>query len=69
MLVVVGELAGLIARGAIDAGMPVSSVLEFEDSWLAAKELPEKLRERDVILVKGSRAMKMERIVEGLIGA
>ena len=69
MLVVVGELAGLIARGAIDAGMPVSSVLEFDESWLAAKELPDKMRERDVVLVKGSRAMKMERIVEVLIAA
>ena len=42
MLVVVGELAGLIARGAIDAGMPVSSVLEFDESWLAAQGTPRK---------------------------
>jgi len=67
MLVVVGQLAKLISRGAIDAGMPISSVMEFDDSWRAARELPEKLRERDVALVKGSRAMKMERVVEGLI--
>ncbi len=69
MLVVVGELGKLIARAAIDAGMPVGSVLEFDDSWRAAKEIPGKLRERDVILVKGSRAMKMERVVEGLLAA
>ncbi|MCE5313616.1 MAG: UDP-N-acetylmuramoyl-tripeptide--D-alanyl-D-alanine ligase [Armatimonadota bacterium] len=67
MLVVVGQLAKLIARGAIDAGMPVSLVSEFDDSALAARELPSKLCEGDVVLVKGSRAMKMERIVEGLI--
>jgi len=69
MLVAVGQLAKLIARGAIDAGMPVTMVSEFEDSALAARELPGKLRERDVVLVKGSRAMKMERIVEGLSAA
>ena len=69
MLVAVGELARLIARGAIDAGMPLSAVSEFEDSAQAAKEVPSKTRERDVVLVKGSRAMKMERIVEGLLGA
>jgi UDP-N-acetylmuramoyl-tripeptide--D-alanyl-D-alanine ligase len=69
MLVVVGELAKLIARGAIDAGMPVAGVHEFDDSWRAAKELQDKLRERDVVLVKGSRAMKMERVVEALIAA
>jgi UDP-N-acetylmuramoyl-tripeptide--D-alanyl-D-alanine ligase len=69
MLVVVGQLAKLIARGAIDAGMPVSAISEFDDSWRAAKELPDKVRERDVVLVKGSRAMKMERVVEGLLAA
>lgn len=69
ILAVVGQLAKLIARGAIDAGMPISSVMEFDDSWRAARELPEMLKERDVILVKGSRAMKMEKIVEGLVAA
>ncbi|MCE5198364.1 MAG: UDP-N-acetylmuramoyl-tripeptide--D-alanyl-D-alanine ligase [Armatimonadota bacterium] len=69
MLIAVGELGKLIARGAIDAGMPVNLVSEYEDSWQAAREIPAKLRERDVVLVKGSRAMKMERIVEGLIAA
>ena len=68
-LVAVGELAKLIARGAIDAGMPISAVSEFEDSAQAANEVPSKVREQDVVLVKGSRAMKMERIVEGLNAA
>jgi UDP-N-acetylmuramoyl-tripeptide--D-alanyl-D-alanine ligase len=67
MLIVVGQLAKLIARGAKDAGLPVESVSEFDDSWQAARELPEKLREHDVVLVKGSRSMKMERVVEGLL--
>jgi UDP-N-acetylmuramoyl-tripeptide--D-alanyl-D-alanine ligase len=69
MLVAVGELAKLIARGAINAGMPISAVIEFEDSAQASKEVASKVRERDVVLVKGSRAVKMERIVEGLLGA
>ncbi len=67
MLIVVGQLARLISRGALDAGLPVSAVLECDDSYQAARELPEKLRERDVVLVKGSRAMKMERVVEALL--
>ncbi len=69
MLVVVGQLAKLISRAAIDAGLPVESVSEFDDSHEAAREVPAKLRERDVVLVKGSRALKMERVVEGLLGA
>jgi UDP-N-acetylmuramoyl-tripeptide--D-alanyl-D-alanine ligase len=68
-LATVGELAKLIARGAIDAGLPISSVGEYEDSWQASRELPARLQERDVVLVKGSRAMKMERIVEALLAA
>ena len=68
VLVVVGQLAKLISRAAIDAGLPVESVSEFDDSWQAAREVPGKLRERDVVLVKGSRSMKMEWVVEGLLG-
>lgn len=69
LLVTVGRLAELIARGAIDAGMPISQVIQFEDSAQAAAEVKSKVREHDVVLVKGSRAMKMERVVEGLLGA
>ena len=69
VLIVVGRLAKLISRAAIDAGMPVESVWEFDDSHEAAREVPGKVRERDVVLVKGSRAMRMERIVEGLLGS
>lgn len=69
LLMVVGQLARLIARGAIDAGMPISQVMEYEDSSQAAREIIGKVRERDVVLVKGSRAMKMEKVVEGLLAA
>lgn len=67
MLVVYGDLGKLIARGAIDAGMPLSSVQEFDDIGQVIKEIVSIVRERDVVLVKGSRAMKMEKIVEGLV--
>ena len=67
MLAVVGQLAKLIARGAIDAGMPVSAVSEYEDSYQAAQDLVGKVQGHDVVLVKGSRAIKMERVVEGLL--
>ncbi len=66
-LIVVGQLGKLIARGAIDSGFPLDAVSEFDDSVLAAKEVKSRLRERDVILVKGSRGMKMERVVEEIL--
>ncbi|MGI6295898.1 MAG: UDP-N-acetylmuramoyl-tripeptide--D-alanyl-D-alanine ligase [Armatimonadota bacterium] len=67
LLVVVGEYARLIARGAIDEGMPIGAINEFTDSPEAAAEVAGMVREGDVVLVKGSRALKMERIVEDLI--
>ncbi|GAJ05474.1 unnamed protein product, partial [marine sediment metagenome] len=69
MLLTVGQLSRLTARGAVDAGMPISSVSEFDDSSQAAREIAEKVRERDVVLVKGSRAMRMEKVVEVLLAA
>lgn len=69
VLLAVGQLARLIARGAIDAGLPAGRVIEFEDSSQAAREIANAVRERDVVLVKGSRAMRMERVVEGLLAA
>jgi UDP-N-acetylmuramoyl-tripeptide--D-alanyl-D-alanine ligase len=69
VLVTVGQLSKLIARGAIDAGMPIGSVVEFDDSVQAAKEIAGSVRERDVVLVKGSRAIRMEKVVEVLLAA
>ncbi len=67
LLVVVGEFARFIARGATDEGMSVSAISQFNDSAEAAAEVAGMVREGDVVLVKGSRALKMERIVEDLI--
>lgn len=67
VLAVYGDLGKLIARGAIDAEMPISNVIEFDDHTQLTKEIAGLLGEGDVVLVKGSRAMRMEKIVEGLI--
>ena len=69
VLIAVGDLAGHIAEGAIEAGVPNSSVRRFEDSSTAAQGLRDELGEGDVVLVKGSRAMKMEKVVEGLLAS
>lgn len=67
LLIVVGEYAKLIARGAIDEGMSVGAISEFNDAAEAAAEVAGMVREGDVVLVKGSRVLKMERIVEDMI--
>src|SRR5579872_866397 len=55
-----------IANGAIAAGMPASQAHFFADSSAAAVFVAELVKPGDLLLVKGSRGVKMERIVEGL---
>ena len=65
-LVTVGELAAEIARGAKDAGFPASRVKSVQTNADAVQVLLEHLQAGDVILVKGSRGMHMEEIVEAM---
>jgi UDP-N-acetylmuramoyl-tripeptide--D-alanyl-D-alanine ligase len=53
-------------RGAIDAGHPAGRAKFFATSADAAGYVAELAGEGDVLLVKGSRGVKMERIVEAL---
>ena len=66
ILVTVGPLAGLMAEGAAAAGMDRARIVSFADSGEAARALPPLVAAGDLVLVKGSRRMKMERIVESL---
>ena len=66
-LIVVGKLAGSIADGAKAAGIPNNAVKSYETSAEAAKKIKSHLRAGDAVLVKGSRAVKMEAIVRALL--
>ena len=55
-----------IAEGATAAGMHESLVHFFPDSLSAAAFLADFVEPGDLLLVKGSRGVKMERIVEAL---
>lgn len=65
-LVAVGDLAAGIAEGAAGAGLSGDRVLRCTDNIEAAKTLDGLLLYGDVVLVKGSRGMKMEQIVRHL---
>ncbi len=65
-IVAVQGQAAEIVNGAIGAGMPASQALFFGDSSAAAEFLADFVRPGDLLLVKGSRGVKMERIVEAL---
>ncbi len=60
-----GDAKELLA-GAIEAGHPAAKTRFFETSGEAGAALAEFVREGDVLLVKGSRGVKMEKIIEAL---
>ena len=62
ILMGVGPLSGFILEGAQEEGIGEKSLLRFENSAAAAKALKDILKEGDLVLVKGSRGMKMEEI-------
>jgi len=68
ILVTIGPLSLNMAKGALAAGMEHSRIFSYQDSGKAAEEIKSLLREGDVILVKGSRGIKTEKIINGLKG-
>ncbi len=67
MLITVGEMARYIAAGAQEAGLPADRIISFDTSTEAAKAMVDIVRAGDVVLVKGSQSMRMERIVKELL--
>lgn len=66
ILITVGELGSLIGQEALASGMPAERVIELADADAAISCLRGLLREKDTVLIKGSRGMAMERIVGAL---
>jgi UDP-N-acetylmuramoyl-tripeptide--D-alanyl-D-alanine ligase len=66
ILIAVGDLAKLIAEEALDYGMPPQQVVQLPDNEAAIACLLQVLQQGDVVLVKGSRGIAMEQIVEAL---
>jgi UDP-N-acetylmuramyl pentapeptide synthase len=56
----------MIAAAACRAGLPASSITELETVEQAIEYLRQRLTAKDVVLVKGSRSMRMDRIVAAL---
>jgi len=68
-LVTVGAEAAQVSDAAVAAGLSDDAVRHFETSLDAARKVGSFVRSGDVVLVKGSRRMVMERIVDALRGA
>jgi len=69
MLVTVGLRSRTIAESAAEAGMPKDCIVQYDDgtSSQAGKDLREMVKEGDIVLVKGSQSMRMERAVKELL--
>jgi UDP-N-acetylmuramoyl-tripeptide--D-alanyl-D-alanine ligase len=66
MVLTCGVLAKFIAEGVRKAGRSCEAV-SFENKEDVLKELKKKIRPGDVVLVKGSRGMRMENLVQDLL--
>jgi UDP-N-acetylmuramoyl-tripeptide--D-alanyl-D-alanine ligase len=67
LLVACGTLAHVIAKGAREAGMPEEKVFTFAKSADAGLFIQERLHANDVVLIKGSQGVRMERITKELM--
>jgi UDP-N-acetylmuramoyl-tripeptide--D-alanyl-D-alanine ligase len=63
-LFAVGKMAAIVAHAAKDAGL--TRVMEFADVDTAAAAVKSFMKNGDLILLKGSRSMRLERISEAL---
>jgi UDP-N-acetylmuramoyl-tripeptide--D-alanyl-D-alanine ligase len=66
LLVTVGPAADEIARGAVEAGMEPDRVHQVPDQEAVLELLRPRLRPGDVILVKASRGIALDRLVDRL---
>jgi UDP-N-acetylmuramyl pentapeptide synthase len=66
-LVFVGELMGEAERAAKIAGADEGRVFHFATAAEAGRFVQERMKPGDAVLVKGSRAMEMERVVKELM--
>jgi UDP-N-acetylmuramoyl-tripeptide--D-alanyl-D-alanine ligase len=66
LLVAVGEVAPLYARGGREGGLDEAQILSVDSPEEAALIIEERARPRDLVLIKGSRGAHMERTISAL---
>ena len=68
-LVTIGPGGKVIAEAAIDAGLSGTRVMSLPSAEIAAKTFAKGLQPGDVVLLKGSRGMKLEQIADAVVAA
>jgi len=64
VIFVVGARSKFISEAARENGFSENKIFEFPDSDIAKIKLQEFMEEDDIVLIKGSQSMRMEKIVE-----
>lgn len=67
VLITVGIRSRKTAEGALEHGLSEKYVLQYDDVARAGRELQELLQPGDVVLVKGSQSLRLERVVEEIM--
>ena len=67
ILMVIGPRAEIIGQGAREAGFEAEKIFEFSNSNEAGEFIKTFVQKNDLLLVKGSQGMRMERIVEKIL--
>lgn len=68
MLLLWGEMSRYYAEGAAGAGLDPDRIRQFGSKEVLSRYLQDILDENDVVLIKGSRSMKMEEVVNAVTG-
>ncbi|MET0584752.1 MAG: UDP-N-acetylmuramoyl-tripeptide--D-alanyl-D-alanine ligase, partial [Candidatus Binatia bacterium] len=61
-----GDRAELVRHGALAAGMSPERIIIGKDHTALAERLRTQVKKGDCLLFKGSRGMKMEKVLDGL---
>ena len=67
VLIVVGQRAEEIKSGAIEADMDTNHIYDFANSHDAGEFLKTFIKKDDMVFIKGSQGMRMERAVEAIL--
>ncbi|MFH1175223.1 MAG: UDP-N-acetylmuramoyl-tripeptide--D-alanyl-D-alanine ligase [bacterium] len=67
LLFLVGGEVLFLKKEALAAGMKENRIKHFSSSAEAAKAIKDEIKKGDVVLVKGSQSMRMEKIVEAIM--
>ncbi len=66
VLIAIGEMAKYIVEGARKSGMKEDCLYHFENNEQAKARINDILQEKDAVIIKGSRGMKLEEVADSI---